>query len=150
MLSQKAKYALRALMALAAREGDDLVQIAEIAEAENIPRKFLEAILLELRKHGLLYAKRGKAGGYRLGRPPDAITFGEAIRIVDGYIAPIPCASKFAYRPCEECVDPATCSIRKLMVKVRDATSDILDNHTLADAVSRRRDLERVIVSFDI
>lgn len=150
MLSQKAKYALRALIMLAEHPDDDLVLIADIAERENLPRKFLEAILVELRKHGLLFAKRGKSGGYRLARPPSEITFGEVIRLIDGHIAPIPCASKHAFKPCADCGDPATCSTRWLMIQVRDATAQVLDNRTLADALRHRQSIGSVVANFDI
>jgi Rrf2 family protein len=150
MLSQKAKYALRALIMLAEQPGDDLVLIADIAERENIPRKFLEAILVELRKHGLLFAKRGKSGGYRLARTPSEITFGEVIRLIDGHIAPIPCASKFAFKPCTDCGDPAACSTRWLMIQVRDATAAVLDNRTLADALRHRQSVGGLPANFDI
>ncbi len=150
MLTQKAKYALRALIMLAERPSDELVLIAEIAERENIPRKFLEAILVELRKQGLLFAKRGKSGGYRLARDPSQITFGEVIRLIDGYIAPIPCASKFAYKPCADCHDPATCSTRWLMIQARDAASEVLDKRTLADALRHRVAVGEMAAHFDI
>ncbi|WP_431859154.1 RrF2 family transcriptional regulator [Azospirillum sp.] len=150
MLSQKAKYALRALIMLAEQPGDDLVLIADVAERENIPRKFLEAILVELRKAGLLFAKRGKSGGYRLARTPSEITFGEVIRLMDGHIAPIPCASKNAFKPCTDCEDPATCSTRWLMIQVRDATAAVLDNRTLADALRHRQSVGELPANFDI
>jgi Rrf2 family protein len=150
MLSQKAKYALRALIMLAERPDDELVLIAEIAERENIPRKFLEAILVELRKHGLLFAKRGKSGGYRLARPASEISFGEIIRLIDGHLAPIPCASKHSFRPCEDCTDPGTCSVRWLMLQVRDATAGVLDNCSLADALRHRQATGTLPVNFDI
>ncbi|MFD1628045.1 RrF2 family transcriptional regulator [Azospirillum griseum] len=151
MLSQKAKYALRALIMLAEQgNGDDLILIADIAERENIPRKFLEAILVELRKHGLLYAKRGKSGGYRLARPPADITFGEVIRLIDGHLAPLPCASKFSFKPCEDCGDPEACSVRWLMTQVRDATAGVLDNHSLADALRHRLSTGAMAMNFDI
>ena len=150
MLSQKAKYALRALIMLAEREDDDLILIADIAERENIPRKFLEAILVELRKHGLLFAKRGKSGGYRLARPASEISFGEVIRLIDGHLAPIPCASKNAFRPCDDCTDPGTCSVRWLMVQVRDATAGVLDNCSLADGLRHRLSTGELALNFDI
>ena len=150
MLSQKAKYALRALIMLAEQPHDDLVLIGDIAESENIPRKFLEAILVELRNHGLLFAKRGKGGGYRLARPASLITFGEVIRIIDGHVAPIPCASKNAFKPCADCEDPATCSTRWLMIQVRDATADVLDNRTLSDALRHRQAVGHLAATFDI
>jgi Rrf2 family protein len=150
MLSQKAKYALRALMMLAEQPGSDLVLIADIAERENIPRKFLEAILVELRRHGLLFAKRGKAGGYRLARPPEDITFGEVIRIMDGYLAPIPCASRYNFRPCDDCADPRTCSVRWMMIEVRDAIAGVLEKRTLVDALAHRRSTGALPLDFVI
>jgi Rrf2 family protein len=139
MLSQKAKYALRALLMLAEQSEADMVMIADIAERENVPRKFLEAILVDLRKRGLLDSRRGKYGGYRLAKPADAISFGEIIRIVDGPLAPLPCASKSGFRPCDDCTDANSCSVRWLMLQVRDATADILDNCSLADALKHRQ-----------
>ncbi|MBK1838053.1 Rrf2 family transcriptional regulator [Azospirillum sp. YIM B02556] len=150
MLSQKAKYALRALIMLAEKDNGDLILIADIAERENIPRKFLEAILVELRKEGLLFAKRGKSGGYRLARPAAQITFGEVIRLIDGHLAPIPCASKGSFKPCEDCIDTETCSVRWLMVQVRDATAAVLDNQTLADALRHRQSTGNIAANFDI
>lgn len=138
MLSRKTKYALRALIHLAARASEDPVPIGVIAEKENIPRKFLETILLELRKAGLLHALRGKNGGYGLAREPSEITYAEVMRLLDGHIAPIPCASRFFYRPCDDCPDPETCETRWVMIKVRDAMSDVLDHTTIADAVEFR------------
>lgn len=138
MLSQKAKYALRALLVLAARADDGPVHIADIAASENISRKFLEATLLELRKHGVLASRRGQQGGYRLARPADEISFGEVIRIIDGPLAPLPCASVTAFRLCSDCPNPDECSIRWLLQKVRDATAGVLDECTLSDALGKR------------
>jgi Rrf2 family protein len=150
MLSQKAKYALRALLMLAEQPEADMVMIADIAERENVPRKFLEAILVDLRKRGLLDSRRGKYGGYRLAKPADAISFGEIIRIVDGPLAPLPCASKSGFRPCEDCTDANSCSVRWLMLQVRDATADILDNCSLADALKHRQASGLLPGQFDI
>lgn len=136
MLSQKAKYALRALLMLARHEDRDLVLVADIAEQENVPKKFLELILLELRKHGLLYSQRGRGGGYRLARPPQEITFGQIVRLMDGPLAPLPCASVTGYRRCPDCRDETSCAIRKVMREVRDAMATILDSTTLADALT--------------
>lgn len=135
MLSQKARYALRALFALAKTRSQDPVMIAEIAEQAHVPRKFLEQILLELKKRGLVHSTRGKHGGYRLGRPADDISFAEVIRVIDGPLALAPCASKTAYRRCDDCTDEKTCAIRKVLLEVRNATSDILEHSTLADAL---------------
>lgn len=137
MLSHKAKYALRALLMLARRPTDDLLQVAEIAEVENVPRKFLEAILGELAKDGILTSQRGKGGGYRLARPADTITFGQIVRLIDGPLAPVPCASVTRYRRCNDCPDERTCAIRHVMRRVRDAMADVLDRTTLADVAVR-------------
>lgn len=133
MLSKKAKYALKALVYLAKKQESELVLISEISEQERIPKKFLEQILLEMKKHFILHSKRGKEGGYYLSKDPQEIFIGNIIRIIDGPLAPIPCVSKLGYQKCEECIDEATCEIRKLMKKVRDSTCDILDNTTLND-----------------
>jgi Rrf2 family protein len=145
MLSQKAKYALRALFVLAGRTDDEPVHIADIAESEHISRKFLEATLLELRKHGVLASQRGQHGGYQLARPANEISFGEVIRIIDGPLAPLPCASVTAFRLCSDCANPHDCSIRWLMQKVRDATAGVLDECTLADALGKRPMAHRAI-----
>src|SRR5215471_6923255 len=138
MLSQKAKYALRALLVLSTRADNEPVHIADIAASENISRKFLEATLLELRKHGILASRRGQRGGYCLARPASEISFGEVIRIIDGPLAPLSCASVTAFRLCSDCAQPHQCSIRWLMQKVRDATAGVLDECTLADALGKR------------
>lgn len=137
MLSQKAKYALRALLMLAERPAGEPLQIADIAERQNLPKKFLELILLDLKHHGILHSRRGKNGGYALARAPSEVTFGEVVRIVDGPLASVLCASQTAYRRCADCRDEASCAIRRVFRRVRDATATILDNHTLADAVRR-------------
>lgn len=137
MLSQKAKYALRALLMLAEQPAGEMVLVGDIAARQKAPKKFLELILLDLKKHGLLHSQRGKHGGYCLARLPSGITFGEVIRILDGPIAPLPCASRTGYRRCADCQDEATCAIRRLMREVRDATAGILDETTLADALAQ-------------
>jgi Rrf2 family protein len=134
MLSQKAKYALKALLALAKAPDGLLLQAGEIAEREQVPKKFLDLILLELRKHRLVDSARGKRGGYRLGKPADDITIGEIIRAIDGPLAPIACASVTAYRRCLDCPNEKACMVRHLMRDVRDAASGILDRMTLAEA----------------
>jgi Rrf2 family protein len=147
MLSQKAKYALRALLLLAERPAGEPLLIADIADQQNLPRKFLELILLDLKHHGLLHSKRGKNGGYALARAPSEISFGQVVRIVDGPLAAVLCASQTAYRRCDDCRDEATCAIRKAFRRVRDATAAILDNHTLADAVRRSPKSHRPLAS---
>ncbi|MCW2318182.1 transcriptional regulator, BadM/Rrf2 family [Rhodoblastus acidophilus] len=139
MLSNKAKYGLKAMMHLAGADGISLA--AQIAQDNNIPRKFLDAILLELTKAGLLTSKKGKGGGYQLARPADAITAGQVIRILDGPLAPIACASRTAYRPCPDCGDVEACAIRDVMLDVRDAMALILDRTTIA--AMRARGLAR-------
>jgi Rrf2 family protein len=140
MLSQKCKYALRALLMLADAKPEELVLVQEIAEQQNVPRKFLELILLELKRHGFVYSQRGRSGGYCLARPADTITFGQVVRSLDGPLAPLPCASVTGYRKCADCTDERTCAIRKVMRSVRDAMADILDRTTLADALGGRLD----------
>ena len=135
MISQKAKYALRALVALAKQPPGTSTFIGDIAESESIPKKFLEQILLDLKRHGLVASRRGKAGGYGLWRPADTISFGEVLRIIDGPIAPLPCLSKIAYERCEDCEDEATCEVRKVFAHVADATRDVLDRTTISDAI---------------
>jgi Rrf2 family protein len=139
MLSQKAKYALKALFVLGEHQGTDPVMIAEIAEKANVPRKFLEQILLEMKRRGIVHSVRGKFGGYALGRKPEDISFAEVLRVVDGPLALSPCASRTAYRKCDDCDDETTCAIRRVLLNVRDATAEILEAHTLAHALADRK-----------
>jgi Rrf2 family protein len=136
VISLKAQYAFRALIALAKADSDELFLIADIAEAQRIPKKFLEQILLDLKHHGLVASRRGKMGGYLLLKSPDRITFGEVLRIIDGPLAPLPCLSRMAYQRCEGCVDEATCEIRRVFARVADVTRGVLDNVTIADAIA--------------
>jgi Rrf2 family protein len=133
VLSRKSKYGLKALLVLAQDAGRGPVLISELADRDAIPKKFLEAILLELKRHGVVQSRKGKGGGYFLRRKPAEITFGEVIRVLDGPLAAVPCVSQMAYMKCAECVDEQTCGVRLAMKEVRDATADILDNTTLAD-----------------
>jgi Rrf2 family protein len=135
MISQKSKYALRALLALAARPGGEPMLISDIAEQEVIPRKFLEQILLDLKRAGLVASRRGKAGGYLMLRRAETVTFGEVLRLIDGPLAPLPCLSKMAYRRCGDCANENACKLRKVFARVADATRDILDTTTLADVL---------------
>ncbi len=137
MLTKKSKYALRALLALAKRHDQEPMLIADLAEQEQIPRKFLELILLELKNNGMLESKKGKGGGYLLRKKPDDISLGDVIRALDGPLAPLPCVSLSAHRKCDECDDEATCGIRAVMKEVRDATATILDGQTLGDVMRR-------------
>jgi Rrf2 family protein len=135
-LSKRGEYALRSLINLgfAAAAGRDLVQASELAESEQLPVKFLEQILQELKVAGLVKSARGKFGGYRLGKPARQITIGEVVRLIDGPLAPISCVSQSAYEKCT-CPDEAHCGLRMLMLDVRNAISGILDRYTLADVV---------------
>jgi Rrf2 family protein len=144
MLQKKSKYAIRALLALARNSDRGPMLIADLAAKERIPKKFLELILLELRNKGILQSKKGKGGGYFLGRKPEAISLGEVIRALDGPLAPVPCVSHTAYRACDECEDELTCGIRAVMHDVRDATAAILDRESLADLLHRIDRLQRV------
>lgn len=142
-ISKKSKYALRALLELAKRYHQGPVLIADLAARQRIPRKFLEAILLELRNQGLLRSKKGKGGGYVLAKDPASISVGAIIRALDGPLAPVPCVSQTAYRRCEECKDEKTCGIRAVMQDVRDTTAKILERQSLADMVHREEQLEQ-------
>ena len=137
MLSRKSKYGLKALLILTQEAGTGPVLISELARREAIPKKFLEAILLELKRHGVVQSRKGKGGGYFLRREPADITFGEVIRVLEGPLAAVPCVSQTAYMKCAECVDEPTCGVRLAMKEVRDATAQILDHTTLADVNSR-------------
>src|SRR6201995_5254154 len=139
MISQKARYALRALLYLAARSEASPVQISEISEKERIPRKFLEACLLELKKTGIVRSHRGRAGGYSLGRPAKDISFADVLRVTDGPLALSPCVSVMAYRKCDDCFDEAVSGIRKALLAARDATADVLESRTLAAAAAQMR-----------
>jgi Rrf2 family protein len=136
MLSQKARYALRALYVLVAKPPGSTAGIAEIATEAHAPRKFLEQILLDLKKRGIVHSQRGKHGGYGLARPAEKISFAEIIRAIDGPLALSPCVSVTAYRRCDDCLDEGTCVTRKVLLAVRDATAGILETRTLAEALA--------------
>ncbi|MEI9997314.1 MAG: Rrf2 family transcriptional regulator [Rhizomicrobium sp.] len=139
MLSQKARYALHALIVLAEHSGDEPMQIAQVAEEARVPRKFLEQILVDLKKRGIVRSQRGRAGGYFIGKAPKDISFADVIRVIDGPLALAPCVSVIAYHKCEDCVDEATCSIRKVLLAARDATAQVLETRTIAQAVVTAR-----------
>ena len=138
MISQKAKYALRALVALCKIPHGNSLMISEISRDQAIPKKFLEQILLELKRAGIVMSRRGRLGGYALLRAPSEVTFGEVLRLIDGPIAPLPCLSKIAYRRCSDCTDEATCEIRHVFARVTLATREVLDHTSLAEAVASR------------
>jgi Rrf2 family protein len=133
MLTNKGKYGLKAMVHLAGLEPGALAQVQDMADTNAIPKKFLDQILSELRNAGLVFSKKGKGGGYALSRPAHEINVGQIVRVLDGPLAPIQCASVTAYRPCDDCGDEKACTVRLIMVKARNAIAAVLDNHTLAD-----------------
>jgi len=137
MISKKTKYALKALYHLAEQPSSQPVLISDLAKAGNIPKKFLEFILLSLRKGGILQSRIGKGGGYYLASPPSRITLGSVVRILEGDLAPVQCLSETNYAKCDECDDEPTCGIRLVMVDVNKALAQALDSLTLADMLER-------------
>ncbi len=135
MLSRKTKYGLKALTFLAKAEDRAPVQISVISESENISQKFLESILLTLRKSGFLGSKKGKGGGYYLLKDASEIRIAAVYRILEGPIAMVPCVSLNFYEKCNDCPDEDACSIHRLMIQVRDNTLSIMENTTLADLI---------------
>ena len=136
MLSQKTRYALRALLHLVERGAARPVQISEIASEQRVPRKYLELIMLDLKRAGLVSSQRGPGGGYALARAPAEISFADVIRIMDGPIALVPCASLNFYARCGDCHDEASCAIRKVMAQVREDAVRVLGGTSLADAAA--------------
>jgi Rrf2 family protein len=136
MISNKAKYAFRALLAIAAEPVGNALTSAEIARRHAIPHKFLEQILLDLKKAGVLDSRRGKMGGYVMLRPADTVSFGEVLRLFEGPLAPLPCLSRNAYRRCEDCESEASCEIRREFARAYDASRLVLDTRTLGDALA--------------
>ena len=132
MLTKKGKYGLKARVFLADVRYGELAVVGQIARSGNIPKKFLDAILAELRNAGFVQSRKGKDGGYRLARPPSEIKVGHVIRVLDGPLAPIPCASRTRYQSCDDC-DEAICQVRHMMLEVRQAIADVLDNRSLAE-----------------
>ena len=135
MLSQKTRYAIRAMQHLADRYGEGPVQLAEIAAKQNIPGNFLTVILSELSRYGIVASMRGKDGGYWLAVSPIDITYGDLIRVMRGSLALVPCASRFAHEKCSHCVAEGECRTRALMLQVRDRTAEILDSIRLSDPI---------------
>lgn len=135
MLSQKTRYAIRAMQHLADRFGQGPVQLAEIAEKQNIPANFLTVILSELTRFGLVESLRGRDGGYWLALSPIDITYGDLIRIMRGSLALVPCASRYAHEKCKNCVEEGECRTRALMLDVRDRTAELLDGIRLSDRI---------------
>ena len=144
MISKKTKYAINALVYLAKEDkGNEQIQISKIAESENIPRKFLEAVLLDLRNAGILSSKKGKTGGYYLHKSPDKINIADVMRLFDGPIALLPCVTYMYYERCEVCKDEATCGIRSVFADVRNETVNMLKNATLEEIMKRTGALEK-------
>lgn len=131
MLTNKAKYGLKAMTHLAGVPPGQTALIADIASANQIPKKFLDAILGDLRNAGFVHSKKGKGGGYMLARPPSEISVGDLVRALDGPLAPIQCASKRLYRRCDDCADESHCAVRLVMLEARDAIARVLDNTSL-------------------
>ena len=153
MRSKKTKYALKALLHLARMHNTEPVLISELAKSENIPKKFLEFILLSLRKGGILQSRIGKGGGYNLALPPSKISLGHVVRVLEGDMAPVQCLSETNYAVCGECQDEATCGIRLVMVDVNSALAKVLDGLSLADMVDRSdmaRQEQQNIVNYNI
>jgi len=139
MLTAKGKYSLKALVHLAGLKPGETAQAVAIAEAHNIPKKFLDAILGDLRAAGIVYSRKGPGGGYMLARAASEIKVGRVIRAIDGPLAPIACASRTAYQPCRDCKKVKRCNVRLMMTKVRDAMSEVLDQVTIAEMVAMGR-----------
>ena len=142
MLSKKAKYAINALVFIARHRDEQPVSAGVIAEAQNIPSKFLEAILLDLRHTGILVSKKGKFGGYKLQKDPEEINMADVMRLFDGAIALLPCVTYKFYERCEECRDEETCGIREIFLEIRNETVRKLKESTLATIVEREMELE--------
>jgi Rrf2 family protein len=139
MLTKKGKYGLKALIYLAHLAPCETAFVTDIATRNNIPKKFLDTILLELRNTGMLRSKKGPGGGYSLSKPSSEIMIGQVVRTLDGPLAPIRCASRTAYEACDDCSDPVTCQVRLSMTEVRDAIATVLDNMTLAQFAARQK-----------
>ena len=139
MLTMKTKYAIKALGQLASAPPGEPMLIADIAEREDIPRKFLEAILVELKQHGFVRSRKGRGGGYILAKNPDTVTLASVIRVIDGPIAPVPCLSRTAYRRCDGCKDEATCGVRLVLREAHAASVHVLESVTLADMAQRQK-----------
>ena len=139
MISKKTKYGLKALAYLAKQPPNQRIQIGAIAESENISQKFLESIMLNLRKSGILSSKKGKGGGYYLIKEPKDINLASIFRILEGPIALVPCVSLNYYEKCEDCPSEKDCNVHRLMIQIRDSTLAILENNTLADFIKSQK-----------
>jgi Rrf2 family protein len=135
MLSQRTRYTIRALLHLADRFGEGPVQLSEIAERQCIPPKFLTVMLSQMIREGLVASRRGRDGGYWLAKPPSEVSYGSIVRLTRGSLGLLPCASRFAYEKCKNCITEDKCRLHRVMLMVRDETARILDGLTLADEV---------------
>ncbi len=144
MISRKTKYALNALVYLTRMKDQGPILISQIAESENIPQKFLEAILLDLKRAGILGSKKGKGGGYYLLKSPEQVNVADVMRLLDGPIALLPCVSYKYYEKCEECKDEKTCGIRDAFLELRNMSVQLLKGNTLADLILRENKLKSV------
>lgn len=135
MLSQRTRYTIRAMLHLADRYGEGPVPLAEIADAQNIPAKFLTVMLSQMSREGLVATRRGRDGGYWLARPPETISYGELVRLTRGSLGLLPCASRQAYQTCTHCISEERCRLHRVMLMVRDETARVLDGLTLADPI---------------
>lgn len=135
MLSMKAKYALRALTVMAMQEKKTM-QVKAIANLADVPVKFLETILQELKREGILISKRGIFGGYSLAKPPSEIMTGQIVRLIDGSLAPLACASSGSYKKCDDCTNEEACIIRRIMIDVRNVVSNVLDGRSILDMMN--------------
>lgn len=135
MLSQRTRYTIRALLHLADRDGQGPVQLTEIAEAQNIPPKFLTVMMSQMIREGLVASRRGRDGGYWLAKPPSEISYGAIVRLTRGSLGLLPCASRYAYESCRNCITEEKCRLHRVMLMVRDETARILDGLSLADPV---------------
>ena len=135
MLSQKVRYAIRAMQHLADRFGQGPVPLGEIAAAQKIPAKFLANILSELKRSGVVASQRGREGGYWLAAPPEHITYGDLVRLMRGSVALVPCASRNSHETCLNCLAEDECRLRALMLQVRDQTAELLDAIRLSDPI---------------
>ena len=145
MLSKKARYSLLALIKLAKDYNKGPLLIQDIATSEKLPKKFLEAILLELKNHGIVNSKKGKGGGYYLIKKPEDINLADIIRKFDGAIALLPCVTYYYYESCTHCKDETTCGLRDVIKEVRDASVNILKNTSLADVINREDNLIKTL-----
>jgi Rrf2 family protein len=145
MLSKRSKYAIKALLALADHERGEPVRIVDLAQEEQIPPKFLELILLGLKNQGILQSRKGKGGGYLLARDPADIYLGQIVRMFDGPLAPVPCASQTAYVACADCPEEAVCGVHLAMKAVRDATAKVLDGTSIASLRRQMADVSHLI-----